>query len=43
MLFGFVLVSFLDHLQSRRNPVFAWIWKPSSAIDSIAEKAEALD
>jgi putative membrane protein len=43
MLFGFVLVSFLDHLQSRRNPVFAWIWKPASAIDSIAEKAEALD
>jgi putative membrane protein len=43
MLFGFVLVSFLDHLQSRRNPVFAWIWKPSPAIDSIAEKAEALE
>jgi putative membrane protein len=43
MLFGFVLVSFLDHLQSRRNPVFAWTWKPAPAIDSIAEKAEALD
>jgi putative membrane protein len=43
MLFGFVLVSFLDHLQSRRNPVFAWTWKPAPAIDSIAEQAEALD
>jgi putative membrane protein len=26
MIFGFVLVSFMDHLQSRNNPVFSRIW-----------------
>ncbi len=43
MLFGFLLVSFLDHLQSRTNPIFAWLWKPAPARDDIAQKAEALD
>jgi putative membrane protein len=40
---GFLLVSLLDHLQSRTNPVFAWFWKPAPGIDMIGEKAEALD
>lgn len=40
---GFILVSLLDHMQSRSNPVFAWIWKPGPKIDSISEKASALD
>ncbi|PJF22354.1 MAG: hypothetical protein CUN56_06445 [Phototrophicales bacterium] len=40
---GFLLVSFLDHLQSRMNPVFAWAWKPGKPIDTITEKADALD
>lgn len=31
VVFGFLLVSFLDHLQSRANPVFAWVWKPRPA------------
>ncbi len=29
VMLGFLLVSFLDHLQSRANPVFAWFWKPT--------------
>jgi len=40
---GFLLVSFLDHLQSRSNPVFAWAWKGQPPVDTISEKAEALD
>lgn len=44
ILGGFLLVSFLDHLQSRSNPVFAWAWKPAGPpVDDIAQKAEALD
>ncbi len=40
---GFLLVSFLDHLQSRTNPVFAWFWKPAPPVDDIAQKAQALE
>ena len=40
---GFFIVSFLDHLQSRSNPVFAWAWKGQPQVDTIGEKAEALD
>lgn len=43
MIGGFLLVSFLDHLQARSNPVFALVWKPRPQIDDIAEKAAALD
>lgn len=43
VIFGFVAVSLLDHLQTRTNPVFAWFWKPAPAVDAIAERAEALD
>mgnify|MGYP002713115740 CR=1 FL=1 len=43
LVIGFLVVSLLDHLQSRTNPVFAWAWRPGKPIDSIAEKAEALD
>jgi uncharacterized membrane protein len=40
---GFLLVSLLDHMQSRSNPIFAWLWKPGPPVDTIGEKAEALD
>ena len=42
---GFLLVSFLDHLQSHTNPVFALVWKEPriGPADVIAEKAEALE
>ncbi|MFW5709033.1 MAG: DUF368 domain-containing protein [Chloroflexota bacterium] len=43
IVFGFVLVSFLDHLQARTNPVFAWFWKPAPVVDDLQRKAEALD
>ncbi len=43
IVIGFLIVSLLDHMQSRTNPVFAWFWKPAPAVDVIAERAEALD
>jgi len=42
-LVGFLLVSFLDHLQSRTNPVFAPFWRPAPAVDTLSEKASALE
>ncbi len=43
IVIGFVFVSLLDHVQSRSNPVFAWIWKPGPKVDTISEKASALE
>jgi len=43
IVLGFLLVSLLDHMQSRSNPVFAPFWKPAPAVDDIARKAEALE
>lgn len=43
LLAGFLLVSLLDHLQSRTNPIFAWFWGPPPKVDVIGEKAEALE
>ena len=40
---GFILVSFLDHLQSRTNPVFVRFWRPAPPVDTISEKAAALE
>jgi putative membrane protein len=34
LVIGFLVVSLLDHLQSRTNPVFAWAWRPGKPIDS---------
>lgn len=39
---GFLLVSFLDHLQSRSNPVFAWFWKGDQSKEPLAQ-AQGLD
>jgi putative membrane protein len=43
LIVGFVLVSLLDHLQTRSNPLFAWFWHGPEKEDVIAEKAQALD
>jgi uncharacterized membrane protein len=40
---GFVLVSLLDHMQSRSNPFIRLFWRAGPAVDDISEKAEALD
>ncbi len=29
---GFLLVSFLDHLQSGKNPIFALVWRPNRTV-----------
>lgn len=31
LLLGFLIVSFLDHLQSGKNPIFALFWRPRTA------------
>lgn len=36
-LAGFLLVSFIDHLQSRSNPVFVRFWKPSESTQAAAD------
>jgi putative membrane protein len=46
ILGGFLLVSLLDHLQSRTNPVFVRFWSapsPPAHPDVIGEKADALE
>jgi putative membrane protein len=35
MIFGFVLVSFMDHLQSRNNPLFSRIWPRAKSSVSV--------
>ena len=37
LVIGFLLVSFLDHLQSGKNPVFALFWRPRPAVDITAQ------
>lgn len=35
IVIGFLLVSFIDHLQSRSNPILVWFWPPVSLTESV--------
>lgn len=37
---GFLLVSFIDHLQSRSNPIFSRFWRPADAESQVAVSTE---
>lgn len=43
IIVGFLIVSLLDHLQTRENPVFVKFWKPGTKADVVTEQAQALD
>ncbi len=43
LVVGFLLVSFLDHLQSGKNPIFVLFWRPRRPTNDVEIKAEALD
>lgn len=43
ILVGFILVSLLDHLQARDNPIISLVWKPRPVVDDVQEKAAALE
>lgn len=40
VLSGFLIVSFLDHLQSGSNPVFALVWRPKRAVVPVEVEVE---
>ena len=43
LVFGFLFVSLLDHLQSGTNPVYARFWRPRRPVDVIEAKQQAME